>query len=117
MAVWYEKLYVGRKAALVFDKIYQSVETGRFLPGIYLITLSANEREQLDLIDCVYLHAPAMKRRLMPVIGIAAGKKEAMELFRLIAAEVYEKTGSLWIRRYFEEKLRDESSGERTAYG
>ncbi len=108
MAQWYDKLYIGQKAALMFDRIYQSVEQERFLPGVFLITLSSNPKEQLDIFDSIYLYMPALRRRLQPVIGIAAGREEALTLFQAIAKDVYRKTNSLNIRAYFEERIRPE---------
>ena len=105
MAVWYEKLYMGQKAALMYDKIHKSVEKEKYIPGIYLITIAENPVEQLEIINSMSLYMPALKKRLMPIIGVASGYEEAMSLFQTIAEDVYEKTGKLALRQYFEEQL------------
>ena len=105
MAVWYDKLYTGQNASLIYDRIYKSVEEEQYVPGIYLITLSRNPVEQLEIYDSIQLVQPAFKKRLMPIIGIAAGKEEAMKLFVNIASDVLKKTNGLQIRRYFEERI------------
>ena len=105
MAIWYEKLYTGKNAGLMYSEIYKSVEEEQYIPGVYLITLSSNAAEQLDIYDSVQLYLPAVKKRLMPIIGVAAGKEEAMSLFKSIADDVWKNTRSLHIRKYFEERI------------
>lgn len=106
MAVWYEKLYTGQKAAQMYDRIHKSVEEGHYIPGVYLITLAANQKEQLDIYDSIQLYLPALKKRLEPIVGIACGREEALSLFETIAGDVLAKTGGLRIRKYFEEEMR-----------
>lgn len=105
MAVWYDKLYTGANAALIYEKIHNSIESEQYIPGVYLITLASNEREQLDIYDSIQLYLPALKRRLEPIIGVACGHEEALSLFKTIADDVYSKTGRLMIRKYFEEMM------------
>ena len=105
MAIWYDKLYSGKKAALMYEQIHKSVEDEKYIPGVYLITLGFNPKDQLEIFNCLSLYLPAMKRRLMPIIGIASGYEEAISLFQLIAEDVYEKTGGFALRRFFEEQL------------
>lgn len=105
MAVWYDKLYIGENALPLCKEIRAGVEKGRYIPGIYLITLSSNDKEQLDIFDEIQLYMPALKRRLQPIIAIAAGKEEAMSLFCTIAGDVQRETGGLKIRQYFEKAI------------
>lgn len=106
MAVWYENLYMGINAAPLYDQIYRSIEEEEYMPEVYLITIAAGEKDQLDSFQSIQLMMPALRRRLQPIIGVALGKEEAMTLLQDIARDVYEKTGDLYLRKYFEEKLR-----------
>ncbi len=105
MAVWYENLYMGINAAPQYDRIYRSIEEEMYLPEVYLITIAAAEKDQLDAYESVQLWMPALRRRLQPIIGLALGKGEAMALLQDIVRDVYEETGDLHLRKYFEEKL------------
>jgi len=110
MAVWYSKLYIGEKAAPLYEKIYRSIEDEKYLPGVYLITIAGADKDQLDIFDSIRLFMPALRRRLKPVIGIAYGKDEALDLLRTIAENVRRETGSLYLRSYFEEKLKEQEA-------
>lgn len=115
MALWYEKLYTGQNAALIYDKIHKSVEEERYIPGVYLITLSSNQNEQLDIYDSIQLYMPALRQRLSPIIGIACGNEEAMGVFQIIAEDVLQKTGGLRLREYFTKEMGiDKAIGSET---
>lgn len=105
MAVWYENLYMGAAAAPLYDQIYHSIEEEKYLPDVYLITIAAAVKDQLDCYESIQLFMPALRRRLKPIIGLAYGKEEAMSLLQTIAEDVYRETGGLRIRTYFEERL------------
>lgn len=110
MAVWYNNLFMGANAAPLYEKIYRSIEDEKYLPGVYLITIAAGEKDQLDSYDSIQLMMPALRRRLQPIIGVALGKEEAMSLLQNIAQEVYKETGGLHMRAYFEKKFREQQS-------
>lgn len=105
MAVWYDKLYTGQNAGLIYDKIHKSVEDEHYIPGVYLITLAYNEKEQLDIYDSIQLYQPALKKRLQPIVGIASGNEEALKVFQVIADDVLKKTGHLRIREFFVKEM------------
>lgn len=105
MAIWYKQLYMGQKAANMYEKIHKSVEEGKYLPGIYLITIAENPADQLEIYNSISLYMPALKRRLMPIVGAACGYKEAISLFQTMAEDVYQKTGGFMLRKYFEEQI------------
>ena len=108
MAVWYSNLYMGEKAAPLYEKIYRSIEDEKYLPDVYLITIAGSDRDQLDLFHSIQLYMPALRRRLKPIIGVAIGREEGTALLQSIAADVYKETGGLYMRRYFEEKLAEQ---------
>ena len=108
MAVWYENLYMGINAAPLYDRIYRSIEEEIYLPEVYLITIASGSKDQLEAFESIQLMMPALRRRLQPIIGLALGKGEAMTLLQDIVRDVYEETGDLHLRKYFEEKLKEQ---------
>lgn len=70
----------------------------------YLITLPSNTSNILDIYSSNILLQSHYKKKYITenvyVIGIAEGKKEALELVRDIIDEVYSNTGGFNISRY-----------------
>ena len=102
MVKWYKNLYVGETAKERERKIRHQVNRGRFLPGLYLITFAANEKDQLDIIESKYLVQKRVRNTLPEIVGIAFGYGEALELLMKIATEAYENTGDCDVRSFLQ---------------
>lgn len=111
MANWYKNLYVGETAKGRERKIRHQVNRGRFLPGLYLITYAANEKDQLDIIESRYLVQKRVRNTLPEIIGVAFGYQEALEIVREIAAEAFENTGDCDFRHFLQSNTPRQSSG------
>ena len=70
-------------------------------PGLYFLTLAANKLEQLDIVDSRTYFSPKNDVR-MEIVGIACGKKEALNLVKEIADEVYRNHRASDIRTFFQ---------------
>ena len=111
MANWYKNLYVGETAKGREKKIRHQVNRGRFLPGLYLITYAANEKDQLDIIESRYLVQKRVRNTLPEIIGVAFGYQEALEIVREIAAEAFENTGDCDFRHFLQSNTPRQSGG------
>ncbi len=94
MAEWYPDLYLGEKARKRKRKLIAQVNRGRFYPGLYLITEAANGQDQLDIVDSRCILLKKVEELLPPVVGMAIGYDEAMDVLIDIAQETYDKTGT-----------------------
>ncbi len=101
MLQWSSRLYVGVKAEAFKDQIRTVVEKGLAFPEAYLITLSANEAEQLDIIETKQLIFWKVHRTLPKIVGIALTRKEALDVVLQMALDIYEETGDCDFRAYF----------------
>ncbi len=104
MAEWYRDLYLGEKAGKKKRKLMAQVNRGRFYPGLYLITEAANGSDQLDIVDSKCILLERVHELLPPVVGMAVGYEEAMDVLMEIARETYEKTGTGDILSYVRQK-------------
>ena len=82
------------------DEILHSVVTGKALPGLYLITFSANRKEQLDIFPAYILLQKRVRIRLPLLAGAAFGRQEAMELVASMASDAYKRTGACHLQEY-----------------
>ena len=103
MADWYKKLYVGKTANGKEKKIRHQIRRGRYMPGIYLVTLSFSEQDQLDIIEARYLAREKIRKTLPEIVGIACSYPEALEIVMQIATETYISTGDCDLRSYLKE--------------
>lgn len=85
-------------------KLKAKINAGAFLPGIYLLTLSDNPDNILEILPVVSLKQKAVYHRCPTIVGMANGKEEAMELVRSIVGEIYQKTGSFCLEEYLKNR-------------
>ena len=98
----YRDLFVGQKAGQNTEEIVSRAEELDFVHGLYLITLASNGTDQLDLVRASSLIGRANAvRRLPMIVGIAVGKKEAIEVTMEIARCVYVRDQAQDIRSWF----------------
>lgn len=98
---WYKRLYLGDSAKKKKDSLIQKIEEGKTLFNVYLITLSGNEQNQLEIIPSWNLKFWYTRENYPCIVGLACGEAEAEELVCSIVSEVYEKTGKADLRAYF----------------
>lgn len=101
---WYRKLYMGENASKSKYKVFGRVISSRFSHDTFLITLSSNPVNLLDVISANTLLQPHFKKKKnlekLYVVGIAKGKDEALSVVRDIIDDVYSDRGDFKIREY-----------------
>ena len=99
---WYKNLYMGETATDTKHKILRNVVKRRFSNNEYLITISANPDNLLDILPAEVLLQKHYKDNTdkLYIVGIANGKEEALEVVRQIIDEVYTNTGEFDIPGY-----------------
>lgn len=96
---FYRNLYTGKKAQKNIRKIRHNIGRGKLQNGIYVICLSAGE-DLLDIMPSYMLFADRYKET--EILGVAASKKEALDVGAKIITDVYEKTGGFDVKAYFD---------------
>ena len=102
---WYKELYIGE--TLRNDAALVQAEVRAFLPPpeIYLICLSTNGVDLLDITPTVALKQIGAKNRTWDIIGMARGKDEAVKLAAAIIEDVWKKTGALDVRTFVDGQM------------
>ena len=101
MIIWSEKLYIGRRAEKNCGKIKNKLNSGKPVPGFFLITKPSNESNLFDILPATELFFPYYKRQELLVYGLAKGKEEAEELVVSMLENIYRETGGLYCKEYF----------------
>ena len=80
MLKWSEKLYMDDSVRPRQEDIRKKLDQGQCVPGIYLITLSANPSDLMDLVPELMLQQDRIRSSLPTIIGLAMGKPNAIRL-------------------------------------
>ena len=100
---WARNPYLG-EGIEDWKEIRTKVNKGDFLPTIFLVTLSNHPDHVLEFIPSFMLRQKWNRKTCSKIVGIAKGKKEAMNLVADIVREVYENTGAVEIREYLKKR-------------
>ncbi len=98
---WYSKLYKGRKfhedPAVIASQVAQGTYTG----SSYVIMLSVNGKDQLDIRHTRDLCRSYLRSRDIFAVGAASDRREAIGLLRKMALDCVRETGDADLRSYF----------------
>ena len=103
MLKWINNFYQGAGVENP-EELQAEINSGAFLPGVYLVTLSDNPQNIMEILPAVSLKQKAVVHLCPLVIGVAYGKEEAIELVCGIVEEVYQKTGSFCVEDYIKNR-------------
>lgn len=103
MLKWHKNYYRGASIKNI-SKIRLKLIQGKPVPSIYLITLSENPHNQLEILPALTLVQETAARICPEIVGIAKGKEEALELITDMVQTIYEETGELNIKEYWKNR-------------
>lgn len=109
---WYRNLYLGENAAKAKYKIFGHIRKSMLDSDTFLIMISENENNLLDIISANEVLQPHFKkkyyRKRIYVVGLAKGRNEALEVVRNIIDDVYKNTEKFDVAGYlkFGQKLK-----------
>ena len=106
---WYKNLYLGEEIAPKARKIINKIKKNKPTIDVYVIALASNPKNQLDIIPSWELLQKGYPIDSVRVIGLAQGKKEALQLVTSLVDEVYQKTGDVKILEYLQNEWREQT--------
>ncbi len=103
MLKWYEHYYIG-EGVRDAEKIRKKIDQGELVPGIYLLTLSENPNNVMEILPAVSLKQETVRRLCPEIIGMAMGKEEAMVMVSELLPKIYEETGTFHVQEYMKNR-------------
>ena len=97
-------LYVGETLISKEHEIVKKVHNKQLVPNLYLLTFSNNADNMLDMIpewEALQKNYPSDG---LKIVGIANGKKEAIQLLQVIISESIAENGNPDIREFLKRK-------------
>lgn len=103
MLKWQRNYYVGEN---VEDprKIRRKISAGKYVHDIYLLTLSNNPSNLMEIVPAFMLMQKSYAGICPLIFGMAKGSEEALEMVRSIVDEVYRETGAFGIEEYIKNR-------------
>lgn len=99
----YPFLYIGQGVKAPEELIHKLQKHAR-LPAAYVIVLSVNPSDQLEIVSTKELSGNYYRKRSPYVIGIAADYDEAVLLVQQIAEECFSKRGDCRLKEFLTAK-------------
>ena len=103
MQNWITDYYIGTGIKHP-DKVRKKIDAGRLVVGIYLITLSENPGNLLEIIPASLLMQKSLARICPTIVGMEKGKDAALDMAAGIIREIYETTGRFQVKEYFKNR-------------
>ncbi len=100
----YHNLYVSRTLQLKKEQVLEKIEKNMVQMNIYLIVLTKNGKNQLEIYDSVMNKQKYFLDNAFLLVGIAEGYDDALRLTETIMADIYSRTGKAEIRTYLLEQ-------------
>lgn len=97
---WYDKLYLGEKAAPKALKMKWKISHNAGMISAYVITLASNPDNLMDIIPSRELLQKGYPKEDMIIIGLALGYEEALQVVTNIIQDTYEHTGGTDVESY-----------------
>lgn len=72
--------------------------------GVYLVTLSENPGNLLEIVPSYMLIQKSYYARCPEIVGMAKGKDEAIDLAVDIVKNIYGETGAFQVKEYFKNR-------------
>lgn len=101
---WYKKLYVSESIGKKANRIKWRIDHNAGTVSVYVIALSSNPDNLLDIIPAWNLMQAHYPRENVRIIGLARGYDEALELVRVIVDETYQSTSGVDVRSYLRQR-------------
>lgn len=103
MLKWREDYYVG-EGIKDAEKTKKRIDAGKVALGVYLVTLSENPGNLLEIIPSYMLIQKSYYAKCPEIIGMAKGKGEATDLAVDIVKNIYGETGAFQVKEYFKNR-------------
>lgn len=105
---FFQDLYLGETVAPKVDQIMKKLNNGKTVPNLYLITISQNPDNMLEIVPQWEVLQKGYPNTDIKVVGLSNGKKEAITVVQFIVEQALQETGSANAREYLMEKWEEQ---------
>ena len=103
MLKWMKDYYIGDDIKNP-TRARARITAGKFVPDIYVVTLSDNPGNILEILPCSMLVQRGARAICPLIIGMAKGKDGAIRMVQDVIEQVYTETGDFKIKEYLKNR-------------
>ena len=103
MLKWMKNYYIGNDVKNP-TRIRARITAGKFVPDIYVVTLSDNPGNILEILPAGMLVQRSARDTCPLIIGMARGKSGAIQMAQDVIEQVYTETGNFKIKEYLKNR-------------
>lgn len=96
-----KNLYFGEEALKQKKELTTYIKRRKWQFGLYVITLSDNDENLLDLYETIQFEQNYYKKKDLLIVGVAVGRDEALTLVGEIINDIYQNTRGFNVKDYF----------------
>lgn len=100
---WMKNYYIGNDVKNP-TRIRARITAGKFVPDIYVVTLSDNPGNILEILPAGMLVQRSARDTCPLIIGMARGKSGAIQMAQDVIEQVYTETGNFKIKEYLKNR-------------
>ena len=94
-------LYLGEGIKIEkLDKLKNDLINTPIFTKVFLITISANPSDQLDILESKYLTYPYYNTHELHVVGLAGSNKSAIDLIQTIVQDCLDEQGNVDLKSF-----------------
>lgn len=86
------------------EKIIEKLESGKPVWGIYLLTLSGNRKNLMEILPASMLMQKSFREICPAIFGMAKGKENAIEMAAAMLGDMYRSTGGFAVEEYMKNR-------------
>ena len=99
--LFHNKLYFDEESAKQKKKIMKKLKHNKETIGVYVITLSLNPEDELDIYPSYVLRQKEYINKDIIVVGIASDREKAMELLVKMTDDCFNEMKAISFRQFF----------------
>ena len=99
MLKWHQAYYV-EEGIKDPDKVRRSIDGHKAVPGIYLLTLSDNPDNLMEIVPAVLLVQKNLYRHCPLIFGMAKSKSSAIDLATSVIEDTFKATGNYKVKEF-----------------
>lgn len=101
LMLFHNKLYVDEEMSKQKTKIIRKLKHNKETFGVYVITLSMNPEDELDIFPSYVLRQKEYISKDIIAVGIASDREKAMELLVQMTDDCFNEMGEISFRQFF----------------
>ena len=106
---FFQDLYLGEHISSKLEQVMKKLNNGKPILDLYLITISEHPDNMLEIVPQREILQKGYPNKVIRVVGLAKGKKEALAVVQSIVEASLKATGSADVRPFLNQRWEEQA--------